>query len=184
MFDMRTKIRIAVTVAVIAELFVLNHIITSDKSSPASPEIAQEIPEPEPEPVDFAKNCKVQPPEGFSDLIREVSAEYSLDPKILAVTVYRESGCDQWALGSSGEIGLAQVLPKVWFEELKEAGIVQRPQELWDPRNNLRASAWILSSLHKKADGNLFSMFRRYNGQGAKARKYAAEQKQALIKLF
>lgn len=174
------KLKILVTLAVVSELLLLGYLSSGKEEVPDIS--VSEVPAQE--QFDFAKPCKALPPEGFSDLIQEVSAEYSLDPKILAVTVYRESGCDQWALGSSGEIGLTQVLPKVWLADLKEAGIVKRPQELWEPRNNLRASAWILSSLHKKADGNLFSMFRRYNGQGAKARKYAKEQKQALTELF
>lgn len=155
-----------------------------DITEVTSPDFTAEIllVAPEPAKVDFEKNCKSAPPEGFSNFVREASAEYSLDPKFLAVTVYRESGCSQSALGSSGEIGLTQINPKIWTSALKKAGIVRNSEELWNPRNNLRAGAWILKRLLDKGNGNTFNMFRSYNGSGPKARKYAAEQKQALTR--
>lgn len=179
---MKTTIRVIVTLLVIGELAFLGNLLYK-KFQEEPPELPT-VTEVQAAPLfDFASKCEIDPPEGFSDLVRKVSSEYEIDPRILAVTVYRESRCDKWALGSSGEIGLTQVLPKVWMEDLKEAGILRRSQELWDPETNLRASAWIFQKLHKRTDGDLFSMFRRYNGRGPKARKYASEQKKALVDL-
>jgi hypothetical protein len=176
---MKMKLRIALTLIVIVEVITLYRIFKPETPEPEPPVSLEETPE----GFDFASKCGVTPPEEFSELLREVAEEYKIDPRILAVTVYRESKCDQWALGGAGEIGLAQIMPKVWTGKLKGAGIIKRSQELWDPRNNLRASAWIFKNLHKQTEGNIFSMFRRYNGSGPKARKYASEQKHALAEL-
>ncbi len=132
--------------------------------------------------LDFAAGCKFAPPEDFNQLLVESAGEFGLDPNILAVTVYRESGCDTWAYGAAGEVGLTQITPKHWAQDLRAQGIINRTQELWDPRTNLRASAWILST-HLKGDEDEYQMFRRYNGRGAKARKYAREQQVALQEL-
>ncbi len=130
-------------------------------------------------PSDWQEGCKFDPPQDLTELLIQAAQEFGLDPRILAVTVHRESGCDPWAYGAVGEIGLTQIFPKYWVSDLRKQKILTRSQELWDPRTNLRASAWILSTLLKKG-GSKFEMFRRYNGRGPKARKYAAEQQAAL----
>lgn len=172
------KLRIALTL-ILLEVIALYLTLQPEIPDPEPPVSLEEPPE----GFDFASKCKVTPPEELSEILREVAEEYKIDPRILAVTVYRESKCDQWALGGAGEIGLTQITPKIWTGKLKEAGIIKRSQELWDTRNNLRASACILKNLHKQTEGNIFSMFRRYNGSGPKARKYASEQKHALAEL-
>jgi soluble lytic murein transglycosylase-like protein len=131
---------------------------------------------------DYTKGCSFPPPESLSQDILSASAEFGVDADILAVTVYRESGCDPWALGSSGEIGLSQITPKVWVKILRRENILSREQELWDPRTNLRAASWILSTLIRE-EKNTFEVFRRYNGRGPKARKYAREQERSLSQI-
>jgi len=125
---------------------------------------------------DYGVGCRTTPPDDLSVAITRAADEFDVDPWMVAVTVHRESGCDQYARGSSGEIGLAQVNPSVWMDTLKSAGIARRPVDLYDVRTNLRASAYILSRMLDAADGDLFGTFRRYNGSGPKSRKYAREQ--------
>jgi hypothetical protein len=120
--------------------------------------------------------CGHVPPVNLNDGIEAAAAEYDIDPWLIAVTVYRESGCDQYAFGSVGEIGLAQVHPSVWMRTLRRVGIARRPQELYDMRTNLRAAAYILRRAQEEAEDDLFGTFRRYNGRGPKARQYAREQ--------
>lgn len=125
--------------------------------------------------VDYAAMCDKTPPAGLNDMILKAAHEYQVDPTILASTVYRESKCDKNALGTSGEIGLGQVHPKVWLEDLKEHGILKREKDLYKPLTNLRASAYILSTLAHRAD-TARDLFRMYNGSGKQAHKYADEQ--------
>jgi hypothetical protein len=166
----RTTLRIVVTTAVAVELAVVWHLLSDDP--PPDP---SECP---PEDVDpaYGVGCHHTPPAGLDGAIARAAAEFDVDPWVLAVTVYRESGCDQYALGAAGEIGLAQVNPSVWMDVLRDEGIARRPQELYDVGVNLRAAAYVIRDARRAAAGDLFGTFRRYNGSGPKARRYAREQ--------
>lgn len=128
----------------------------------------------------FASLCTHEPVKGFDKMLLQAATSYKVDPMILAVTVYRESGCDPNAIGSSGEIGLGQINPRVWSSELKAQGIIKTKNDLKDARINLRASAYVLAKMLRASKGDTRSMFRRYNGSGPKARAYAQAQVKAL----
>lgn len=95
------------------------------------------------------------------------------------VTMMTESKCNPRARGSLGEIGLGQIRYEVWGKALRDAGIIRRKADLWNPRVNARATAWILESL----PGSEREKFRRYNGSGKKARVYADSQMRKLKKV-
>lgn len=132
---------------------------------------------------DFAHYCDRKAPKDFNRLVLEAATEFELDPWVLAVTVYRESDCRERAKGSSGEIGLAQVNPSVWAETLVAEGFISKTADLYDPRTNLRSAAWILAKLKRQVAGDELSLFRRYNGAGKKADRYATEQLAVLYEL-
>jgi hypothetical protein len=120
---------------------------------------------------DHGTHCNWEPPVNFDLMVESAAMEYGINPRVLALTVYRESGCKVDALGGSGEIGLTQVNPSVWAETLAHMGMV----DLYDPHTNLRAGAYILSQMRDRANTPKEAI-RRYNGSGPKARKYAREQ--------
>ena len=134
------------------------------------------------EGVDYKLHCDRTPPGDLNSLIDEAAAEFEVDSWMLAATVYRESDCREGVTGSSGEIGLTQVNPKVWLKTLKAENLVAQEKDLFDPRTNLRSSAFILNQLSSQADSE-WGVFRRYNGSGPKARAYATEQVAALAVL-
>lgn len=171
----RTTIRIVVTMIVAAEAAVAWNLLVTD-ADPDDP--LPSVGECTPDGVDpgYAALCDHVPPVDLTEAVEVAASEYGLDPWMVAVTVHRESGCDQYALGSAGEVGLAQVNPSVWMDTLRREGIARRPQELYDVQTNLRAAAYVLRRTHDAADGDLFGTFRRYNGRGPKARQYAREQ--------
>ena len=171
----RTLLRTSITMLVAVEAAVAWNLLVTD-ADPDDPLPA--VGECTPDGVDpvYSAQCEHVPPVGLDDAIVAAAEEYDLDPWLVAVTVYRESRCDQYALGSVGEVGLAQINPSVWMGTLRREGIARRPQELYDVRANLRAAAYVLRRTHDAADGDLFGTFRRYNGRGPKARQYAREQ--------
>ena len=124
----------------------------------------------------YTGHCHRSPPEDFDGMVREAAALYGINPNILALTVYRESGCDMNALGGAGEIGLTQVHPRVWAKKLQREGVIQEATDLWSPEINLRAGAFILAHNAKRAKEDAWGTLRRYNGAGPKARAYATEQ--------
>lgn len=173
--------RLAATVIVLAELAVLSRVAAQGDPAPvAAPPQRIEARR----PTAFSAHCDHAPPVLFDQMVEAAAVESGIDPRLVAVTVYRESDCDPAALGSSGEVGLGQVHPKVWTASLVAAGIVRRAEDLWDPWTNLRATSHILAHLRMKADGQLLGMFRRYNGSGPRARAYAHEQVRAFSSLW
>lgn len=169
------RLKVLVTLLVLSELLLLEGVSSSREVSPPASTASLEK---RVESSSWTEGCTTVPPREFSSLLGEASTEYKIDPLVLAATVHRESGCDKWALGSSGEIGLAQIHPGVWVQTLKKEGLLERSQELWDPETNLRAAAYILGRIQKRTplSEGLTGVFRRYNGNGSKARKYALEQ--------
>lgn len=114
--------------------------------------------------------CRPGTDEGaLSDLVMRVGWEEGVEPVLLATIVVRESACDPGAVGSSGELGLTQVHPRVWSALLDELGLP--PADLLDAETNLRVSSRILRRIHRGR--GVRDTLRRYNGSGAKAREYA-----------
>ena len=144
---------------------------------PSSP-VVQDIKEVvETEPVeDLTGGCTFPHMPNFSERVGAAANLHGVNPRLLALTVYRESGCNVQALGGVGEIGLTQVYPKVWVKRLIREGIITDEVELWNPDINLQAGAFILSLNAKRAKGDAWGTLRRYNGAGKKARTYASEQ--------
>lgn len=176
---LKRNLRILVTALLAVEVAILVAIVTQPV------EVERTFEECEaPLPVmTYSTHCDRLPPVGFDEMVEDAAAEFGVDPKVLATTVYRESDCDPKALGSSGDVGLTQVVPKVWAKTLKQEGIIEDASDLWDPLTNLRASAYILSRLSADAGGDLWGTFRRYNGAGPRAKKYATEQVQMYLSL-
>ena len=127
-------------------------------------------------PEDYARHCDIEPPEGFNRILKEVADAAKINPRLMALTVYRESRCDADALGAAGEIGLGQVNPRVWGDTLTREGIIDSVDDLYDPEVNLHAVAFILGAMDHRANGDTLDAIRRYNGSGPRARKYAREQ--------
>jgi soluble lytic murein transglycosylase-like protein len=124
----------------------------------------------------YSKNCSGKPPEQFDHLVQAAAKSYKINPRVLALTVYRESGCRSHVVGKAGEIGLGQIHPRVWEKTLISEGIIGSRKDLYDPETNLRASAFVLSEMSRRAGGNPQETLRRYNGAGPAARKYARVQ--------
>jgi len=130
-------------------------------------------------PEPWVQGCTHPYPEGLGYMIEDAAAEAGIEPAWLAATVWRESGCNASARGAAGEIGLTQIHPRVWAAKL---GASPDGWEMWEPESNLRYSASILRRLRDSSSSER-EMFRKYNGRGPKARKYAAKQMAVLAKL-
>jgi hypothetical protein len=145
------------------------------------PDTATVLPAKEPlalPPEDFKAHCDwVLPPTDFSHTVHRVAAEANLNPRVLALTVYRESKCRADAKGRVGEIGLGQIYPAVWETTLKEEGLITSVDDLYDPEVNLRATAFVLNDAYKTSQGKPVAALRIYNGRGKRAVRYAAQQR-------
>ena len=133
-------------------------------------------PEPPVDTADYILHCERSAPENFDRLVDEAGREFGVNPRMIALTVYRESKCDSHAVGSDGEIGLGQVYPFIWARVLRDEGVIESVDDLYDPAINLRATGFILSESLRYAKGDPVDAIRRYNGSGPRAERYAQRQ--------
>jgi soluble lytic murein transglycosylase-like protein len=148
---------------------VLNQCHDPEPAAPVEPE-------PPVDTADYILHCERSAPENFDSLVEDAGRESGINPRLIALTVYRESECKSDAVGASGEIGLGQVYPTIWARVLVDAGIIESVDDLYDPKVNLRAVGFILGEVHGYAKGDPVDALRRYNGSGPAAERYAEQQ--------
>ena len=100
----------------------------------------------------------------YEDTIRQVSAEYDLEPTLVAAVVYTESRFRPDVESHRGAYGLMQLLPETAEFIQKKSGI---EGDYRDPETNLRIGAWYLGYLDDRYLGNERLMLAAYNsGEG------------------
>ncbi len=114
----------------------------------------------------------VSKPSQYDKLFEEAGKKYGVDPVALKTIAARESGLDPNAVGhnaTSEDYGIMQHNSRY----MAERGI---NQDNWkDPRANIMAGAELFKKNLDKSGGDYQEAFRRYNGTGARAEKYAKE---------
>jgi soluble lytic murein transglycosylase-like protein len=97
---------------------------------------------------------------GMRDLVRQLSVEHGLDPKLMDALVRVESGYNPRAVSRKGAMGLMQLMP----ETATRLG-VENP---FDPEQNVRGGMREFSRLVDRYRGNLQFALAAYNaGEGA-----------------
>lgn len=99
-----------------------------------------------------AQNEQVYPDlaEVILDATIKAAAEFEIPPVYLFALIAVESSYNYADVSSADCLGLMQVNPKVWVtdkdnkENLVQAGIVSKRADLFDPKKNIRAGAYIL----------------------------------------
>jgi len=105
-------------------------------------------------------------PIGYRDYLTESADQYGIDPNILASLIASESGGAGYQpdlYGTSGEVGIAQIIPDLYYQG---AGF-QSPEEyalaLQDPAFAIEQAASILKDLLTEYDNNYFDALASYN---------------------
>ena len=97
---------------------------------------------------------------GVRDLVRQVSVEHGLDPKLVDALVRVESGYDPGALSRKGAMGLMQLMPAT----ASRLGVA----DPFDPEQNVRGGVREFARLLDRYRGNLQLALAAYNaGEGA-----------------
>jgi soluble lytic murein transglycosylase-like protein len=100
---------------------------------------------------------------GVRELVRQVSAEHGLDPKLVDALVRVESGYDPTAVSRKGAMGLMQLMP----ETASRLGVA----DPFDPEQNVRGGVREFARLVDQYSGNLQLALAAYNaGEGAVSR--------------
>jgi soluble lytic murein transglycosylase-like protein len=100
---------------------------------------------------------------GVRELVRQVSAEHGLDPKLVDALIRVESGYDPTAVSRKGAMGLMQLMPAT----ANRLGVA----DPFDPEQNVRGGVREFARLVDHYRGNLQFALAAYNaGEGAVAR--------------
>ena len=107
------------------------------------------------------REVDIQDPNRFRQVAAQMAERYGVDPELYVRLIERESGFDPMAKGSSGELGLAQIMA----DTARNPGFGVTPlQNRADPFDNLRFGAEYLGALVKYYDGDMEKALMAYNG--------------------
>lgn len=82
---------------------------------------------------------------------------------LLLALAKRESSLNPSAISKKGAIGLNQIMPGVWVEELKKNKIIKEKRDLFNYKANLKASHYILLKYYKET-GSWEKALKKYVG--------------------
>ncbi len=106
--------------------------------------------------------------ERYAAHVLEAGKLFGVDPLVIASILVRESRANASAKNRSN-IGLMQVNWKAHASNLSQAfPSIKKLEDLFNPRNNILAGAWIFSCYHKSSGGDLSKSLKKYVGGGSK----------------
>lgn len=110
--------------------------------------------------------------------------KYNIDPVFLISVIKTESSFDPLAKGTSGEVGLMQLMPKTGEYIAKKTGMknYKGAKTLRDPVKNIKLGAAYLNYLREKFDNAAYKYLPAYNvGPGKVAR---TEKRKDIPKIY
>lgn len=102
-------------------------------------------------PDDFLRNR-------YLTIIQYEATRAGLDPQLVLSVITIEGKFNKYAIGTSGERGMMQVMP-FWLDQ-----IGNKNQDLFDVQTNIRYGCTILRYYLQKENGNVVRALARYNG--------------------
>lgn len=112
----------------------------------------------------------------YDGIIREVAARQGIDPMLVKAVIWRESGFQPDKTGLDGERGLMQVTLGAASEWVKSAKVEAfKPEDLFEPRTNIEAGAWLLARALKRyrgKDNPLPFALAEYNAGRSRVRRW------------
>ena len=110
------------------------------------------------------KSLGAEKAERYAGHVLDAGKLFGIDPLVVASILIRESRANASAKNRSN-IGLMQVNWKAHEKNLPTAfPEIRTVKDLFDPRNNILAGAWIFSCYHKSAGGDLSKSLKKYVG--------------------
>ena len=84
--------------------------------------------------------------------------------KLLRAVIKVESSYNKYAVSKKGAVGLMQIRPEIWHNELTKVGIISNYKDYFEIEKNIKAGNYILTKYHKN---DLKITLKKYSG-GAK----------------
>lgn len=105
--------------------------------------------------IELTPNAPDTRQSSWEDIIAAVAKKQGVDPRLALSVAKQESGFDPTRKGSSGELGLMQLMP----ETARRRGV-----DASDPIQNIQGGVGELKDLLTQHNGDLVLALRRYNG--------------------
>lgn len=103
------------------------------------------------------------------------SQEYNFDPVLILAVMKVESDFNVYAYNSMDARGLMQIRVPVWFDVLKDEGLMFTWKDFYNPERNIYSGVYILNiyrNMCKKKNKGLKCILQRYNGDRLGSRYY------------
>ena len=111
----------------------------------------------------------------YTDLIRAYSAEYDLEPSLVAGVIYTESGFNPEAVSRVGARGLMQIMPDTGREIAAALGEPFDEERLFDPDVSIRYGCYYLREQLDRFDQNVAVTLAAYNAGPHRASLWLSE---------
>jgi soluble lytic murein transglycosylase-like protein len=100
-------------------------------------------------------------PTPYFDDVMKLSLEFKIPPQLIYSIMRAETYYREGLTSGAGAVGLMQVMPKT-FEKISKFGGI-KIKDPFDAYESMKASAWYLSKLLKRFDGDLPTAIAAYN---------------------
>ena len=111
----------------------------------------------------------------YAEQICAYSAEYDLDPSLVAGVIYTESGFNERAVSRVGARGLMQIMPETGKEIADALGEPFDEERLFDPDVSIRYGCWYLREQLDRFDQNVAVTLAAYNAGPHRAALWLSE---------
>lgn len=109
----------------------------------------------------------------YSQYIYKYSAQYGVDPYLIAAVIKAESNFKTNAVSSKNAYGLMQITPSTAEWAAGEMKISDFNKErLSDPEFNIKMGCWYIDNLGKEFNGNMDLILAAYNGGRGNVQKW------------
>lgn len=109
----------------------------------------------------------------YQEYIKQYSAEYDIDPYLVASVIKVESNYNKHALSNKNAVGLMQLTPTTAKEVAEKMQIENfTPDMLLDAELNIKMGCWYLHNLKEEFGENTELILAAYNGGRGNVRKW------------
>lgn len=111
----------------------------------------------------------------YTELIRQYSEEYDLEPAFVAGVICTESKFKEEAVSRAGARGLMQIMPATGEEIAEALGVPFHIEDLFDPETSIRFGCYYLRQQLDRFDQNKAVALAAYNAGPHKAAQWLSE---------
>ncbi len=113
----------------------------------------------------------------YKDIIFTEAARNNVDPYLVAAIIKTESNFISGAESTMGAKGIMQIMPETGIWAATQMNLKEfHPDDLYDPKINIRIGCWYLHNLNQEFSGNKILVVAAYNGGRTNVRNWMEKE--------